>query len=92
MKKFIKRLSFIFQIRKSIPFIISFFKSNDVPIMKKLLFISLGIGYFLFPFDLVPDFLIPLGIFDDVTLLAFILNQMVKHAPPSLKKEYQLTD
>ncbi|WP_173917796.1 YkvA family protein [Halobacillus sp. Marseille-Q1614] len=88
MRKFWRRIKFLANIRKSVPFIIKFFRSSDVKLKHKLLSILLIIGYFLFPWDIVPDFLILLGFVDDVAILAFVLQQMVKMAPESLKKEF----
>ncbi|GAB7387601.1 DUF1232 domain-containing protein [Bacillaceae bacterium] len=88
MKKLLRRLAFLFQVRKSIPFVISFFRSRQVPVLKKAFFLALIAGYFLLPTDVLPDFLPFLGIVDDLTLLGFILNQIVKQAPPELKERF----
>jgi uncharacterized membrane protein YkvA (DUF1232 family) len=45
-------------------------------------------GYFVFPFDLIPDFLVVFGLVDDVAIAILILQQMVKIAPSSLKEKY----
>ncbi|MFC7063644.1 YkvA family protein [Halobacillus seohaensis] len=90
MLKIWRRLKFLANIKKSIPFLLKFFKSSEVSFNKKFLSVLLMIGYLLFPWDLIPDFLIFIGLVDDVAVLAFILQQIVKMAPESLKEEFQL--
>ena len=90
MGKFFRRLRFVLQVHRSIPFLIDFFRSGEVAAGQKLLSVGLIAVYFLLPFDLVPDFLVFFGIVDDVAVLAFILQWMVKVAPDSLKKKHQL--
>ncbi|WP_186576688.1 YkvA family protein [Aquibacillus kalidii] len=85
-----RRLKFVINFRKSIPFIKDFFISKDVSMLSKIISIVLFAGYILFPFDLIPDFLLILGIFDDVFVAGFILQQIVKMAPESLKRKYEL--
>lgn len=43
-----------------------------------LLLIIASVVYFVMPFDLVPDFIIALGLFDDVALLAWVAGQCKK--------------
>ncbi|CEH30801.1 YkvA family protein [Aneurinibacillus migulanus] len=88
MRRFLRRVSFIFNIRKSIPFLFRFFTSKEVSIQKKFLSCLLLIGYIVFPFDAIPDFFVFFGILDDVAVFMFILQQMVKMSPPQLKKQY----
>lgn len=90
MKKVFKRLRFILQLRRFIPFLKDFVSSREVSGFKKWLSVAMIFGYLIFPFDLIPDFLLFFGILDDLTLLTFILQYIVKIAPPSLKEKYQL--
>ena len=57
---------------------------------KKILSIALLIGYVMFPFDLIPDFLLFFGVLDDVAVVLFILQRIVKMAPVQLQKKYEL--
>jgi uncharacterized membrane protein YkvA (DUF1232 family) len=41
-----------------------------------------------FPFDIIPDWLGLFGVIDDVAVLLFILQQIVKMAPSHLKNKY----
>lgn len=86
--KFFKRLKFILNIRRFIPFLYEFFRSKEVTLKQKLISISLVFVYWLFPFDLVPDFFAMFGILDDLTILTLILSHMVKIAPPELRQKY----
>lgn len=57
---------------------------------KKILSIALLIGYVMFPFDLIPDFLLFFGVLDDVAVVLFILQRIVKMAPVQLQEKYEL--
>ncbi|ERI07898.1 YkvA family protein [Aneurinibacillus aneurinilyticus] len=88
MRRFLQRVRFIFNVRKFIPFLFRFFASKEVSMQKKLLSCLLLIGYIVFPFDLIPDFFVFFGMLDDVAVFMFVLQQMVKMAPPQLKEQY----
>ncbi len=45
---------------------------------KSILMILAGILYFVSPLDLVPDWIFGLGLLDDATVLAFIINRLDK--------------
>lgn len=63
----------------------------EVPFRKKGISVILLLVYIFFPYDLIPDFLLVLGIFDDVVIATFILQRMIQMAPESLKEKYRLT-
>ncbi|MBM7584098.1 uncharacterized membrane protein YkvA (DUF1232 family) [Bacillus pakistanensis] len=90
MSKFLKRIRFLFNIRKSIPFLIAFFKSKEVNFSKKILSIGLLAVYIIVPLDIIPDYLILFGIVDDLAVFALIFQQIVKMAPEELKRRYDL--
>ena len=90
MTRFLRRMKFVFKFWKSVPFVGEFFLSREVEIRKKIISLLLIFGYAFFPFDLIPDFLILLGIVDDAVIIAFIIERMMKWAPDSLKEKYQL--
>ncbi|GGF33511.1 membrane protein [Halobacillus andaensis] len=87
-----RRIKFLANLKKSIPFLIRFFRSEEVGTDKKVISVALMAGYIVFPWDLIPDFFIFIGLVDDAAVLAFILQQIVKMAPPSLKEEFQLDE
>ncbi|WP_456274490.1 YkvA family protein [Bacillus sp. AK031] len=90
MAKFLKRLRFLFNIRRSIPFLVAFFKSSSVKGTKKFLSVALIIGYILLPFDIIPDWLVIFGIVDDIAVFTLILQQIIKMAPDELKDKYDV--
>ncbi|UOQ91754.1 DUF1232 domain-containing protein [Halobacillus shinanisalinarum] len=92
MRRIWRRIKFLFNIRKSVPFLLSFFRSHEVARSSKVTAVLLMIGYLLFPWDVIPDFLVIFGLVDDVAVLTFILQQIVKMAPSSLKKEYDMEE
>ncbi|MCA1012374.1 YkvA family protein [Halobacillus halophilus] len=87
-----RRIKFVFNVRKSVPFMLRFFRSKEVSARKKWLSVLFLFGYILFPWDVIPDFLILLGIFDDLTVFTYITQWMVKTAPSSLKQEYNIEE
>lgn len=56
-----------------IKLLIRYIKDKDVSIFKKLLIFG-GLLYLVFPMDIVPDFIIGLGILDDAAVLLFVWN------------------
>ncbi|MBY6268408.1 YkvA family protein [Parageobacillus thermoglucosidasius] len=90
MKRIWKRLRFVIKIRRFFPFLIEFFRSQEVSMLKKTLVILLLASYAAFPFDIIPDWLGLFGVIDDVAVLLFILQQIVKMVPSRLKNKYGL--
>lgn len=90
MKKFFKRIRMIFKVKKFFPFLIEFFTSKTVPVKKKVLSLGLIIGYFLLPFDIIPDFLTLIGVVDDVGVLLLVFQQIIKMAPDELTDKHNL--
>lgn len=88
MRKLIKRVRFILNIKRFLPFLFEFFSSKNVPLHHKLFSVVLLVGYMLFPFDAIPDFLTFFGILDDLTILTFVLQRIVKISPQDLKDKY----
>jgi len=90
--KMLRRMKFIFQLKRFLPFLLDFFRSEQVSAGKKLLSVALLGGYLFFPFDVIPDFLTFFGILDDVMILSFVLQQIVKVAPPELKAKHGVSE
>ncbi len=92
MIKLWRRVKFVFNIRKSIPFLNQFFRSKEVTKEKKWVSVLLIVLYLIFPWDIIPDVLVFFGIIDDLAVFTFVLQLMVKMAPESLKEQYELED
>ncbi|MBG9586624.1 YkvA family protein [Cytobacillus firmus] len=90
--KFLKRIKFVFKFWRFLPFLKDYFLSREVSAGKKLLPVAAAILYILLPLDLVPDFLSILGFTDDIVITSFVLQQMVKMAPESLKEKYKVLE
>ncbi|WP_436373643.1 YkvA family protein [Cytobacillus sp. BC1816] len=90
--KFLKRIKFVFKFWRFLPFLKDYFLSWEVSAGKKLLPVAAAILYILLPLDLVPDFLSILGFTDDIVITSFVLQQMVKMAPESLKEKYKVLE
>jgi len=59
-----------------------------VPIFAKLIF-GLSVGYVLWPFDLIPDFVIPLlGQIDDVAILLGGVKYLLNQTPSAVLEEH----
>ncbi|WP_226038177.1 YkvA family protein [Aquibacillus saliphilus] len=91
MIRFGRRLKFLFNFKKSIPFLKEFFLSSDVKLGTKMFSVLLIIGYIIFPFDIIPDYLLVFGIVDDVAIASLILQQIIKVAPNHIREKYDLT-
>ncbi|CEG27327.1 YkvA family protein [Bacillus sp. B-jedd] len=90
MRKFWKRIKLVFTIKKFGPFLLDFYKSTTVPAKKKFLSLAFMAGYLLFPFDAIPDFLTGFGLLDDAAVLLFVLQQIIKLAPASLRDKHDM--
>ncbi|KMY52221.1 membrane protein [Peribacillus loiseleuriae] len=85
-----KQFLFILKFWTFLPFLKDFFISREVQLYKKVLGIVFMIGYVVFPFDLIPDFLSFLGIVDDLMIAGIVVNWMVLLSPETLKKKHRL--
>ena len=63
------------------------FFDRRVPLFSKLLFIVFVGGYALFPLDLLPDILLPLGIVDDGAVLLGATTVFTRYARQKKLKE-----
>lgn len=90
MKKLWKKVRVFLKLHRFVPFFIEFFRSHEVARYQKVMYMLIIIGYFLFPFDLIPDWLGIFGIMDDVTIFMLILRKMIKIAPDHLKHKYEV--
>ncbi|MFD1738149.1 DUF1232 domain-containing protein [Bacillus salitolerans] len=90
MRKLFNRFRFMMKIKRFIPFLRDYYLSAEVPVKQKVIPLLLVVAYIFIPIDIIPDFLSVFGILDDLTLLTFLLQRMVRIAPPSIKEKYEL--
>jgi len=60
--------------------------SRSVPLKKKAS-IAAALGYFIFPFDFLPDLLPLIGFADDLTVIIFTLVQISTSLTPEIRKQ-----
>ena len=60
---------------------------HRIPKWRKLVFIGLSVGYFLWPYDGILDFL-PFGQLDDLGVFLAIYSWFMAQIPESIRKEY----
>lgn len=89
---YFRRMKFLLRFSRSLPFFREFFLTKQISVKKKLIGVALIVGYALFPYDLIPDFLLGIGILDDVFVATLVLNWFMKLAPEQLKTKYQLIE
>mgnify|MGYP001253800204 CR=1 FL=1 len=92
MRRWWRRIRFMLNVRQFIPFLWDFFTSSAVPARAKLISALLAAGYVLFPFDVIPDVFLYLGLFDDLAVLTFVLQRIIRMAPPHLKQKYGILE
>lgn len=91
MKKLWGRMRLLLRVRRFVPFLKEFFLSSEVSGRKKVLSVVIIVGYWLLPFDIVPDFLSFFGLIDDVAIFMLVLRQIVKMAPASMRERYEIS-
>lgn len=61
-------------------------KAEETPTSAKIA-ITAALGYLVWPFDLVPDFIPVLGYLDDLAMLACLLSTVDRHLTPELREQ-----
>ena len=61
-------------------------KSEDVSLTTKLI-ISAALGYFILPFDFIPDYAPVIGFADDMAVMLLVLRKMATNITPEIKKK-----
>lgn len=90
-----KRWRTIWNIPRLIRTFWAMMKNPRVPRDMKLIVIILGLAYFIWPFDLIPEFPIPLlGYIDDFGVIFLLLNWFVNRSPREehIDAEYYIVD
>ncbi|RLD32022.1 MAG: DUF1232 domain-containing protein [Bacteroidetes bacterium] len=59
---------------------------KSVPLKMKGVFAA-ALGYFIFPADLIADFLPAFGFADDVALITFVISQAKQYITPEIKEK-----
>lgn len=90
--RFWRRLKFLFKFHKSVPFLKDYFLSKEVSFIKKVTILLLIVLYIVIPFDVIPDYLLLFGLIDDVVVVTFILQLVIKMAPPSIREKHNFNN
>ena len=64
-------------------------EDGDVPFKNKAYIIG-ALGYFILPFDIIPDFLAGIGYTDDLAVIAIVLKQVNSNVTPQIKEKVEL--
>lgn len=76
-----KILGAIYHLPNFLKLLYRLFNDREVPFTPKLVLLA-ALAYFISPFDLLPDFLIPvLGYLEDIIILIMALKVFVKYSP-----------
>ncbi|MEA4847218.1 MAG: DUF1232 domain-containing protein [Clostridiaceae bacterium] len=67
--------------------VIKYLRNKDIPFYKKLI-IVVSLIYIIFPADIMPDYVIGIGILDDLVALVFILLTMKSELDENNNKGY----
>ncbi|WP_100407370.1 YkvA family protein [Bacillus solitudinis] len=90
MKRMLSRIFLIFKIKRFFPFLIDYFLSKEVLFRQKIIYILIFFTYLILPFDLIYDYIPLAGLVDDVFVLMFLLQHLIKKAPPHLRDTHKL--
>ena len=63
-------------------------KDADVPKWVKASIVG-SLGYFIFPFDLIPDFVPVVGYLDDLGLMAALVRQLYVYTTPAIQERVE---
>lgn len=88
-----KKGKFIWSIPRLLKMSWKLFKSTKIPAGRKLIILLLGLGYLIWPMDLIPD--IPfIGQIDDLGILFLLLNWFVNQSQEGeyIEADYYIDD
>lgn len=82
-----KSFRLLWNLPKSIPFGWKLLKDKRIKLSNKVIFLSITLGYLMFPYDLIFD--IPfVGQFDDFAVFMLMFNWFVNKVPQKILDEY----
>lgn len=76
------------QLKTDIPAVFLCLKSNETPLLAKLL-AGITVIYALSPIDLIPDFIPVIGYLDDIILLPLLITLTIKLIPKEVFAKYR---
>lgn len=89
VKKIINKLKvFSKSVKKEILIYRLVMKDERTPVAAKFL-LWLAVGYFLLPFDIIPDFIPLAGQLDDIVIIPVLLYFAIKLLPDGIVDEYR---
>jgi uncharacterized membrane protein YkvA (DUF1232 family) len=85
-----KIVGFLYHLPSLLRLSVRLLRDSRVPTRLKV-YCALAIGYFLLPFDFIPDMLLPLfgvGVADDMTFILLAFHKLIKDSPAHVVDEH----
>lgn len=88
LKGFSKRLWSVLKLHRTVPLLWHLLLDGQVPLVRKVLFLGLGIAYTALPLDLVMDWIPFLGQLDDLTVWLLLAENFISGIQPHIRGKY----
>lgn len=83
-----KRLMSVLKLHRTIPLLWHLMLDGQVPLVRKVLFLGLGLAYTFLPMDVIMDWIPFLGQLDDFTVWLLLAERFISGVQPHLRNKY----